>query len=403
MNNVKSKRVLLVELLAPHDYFLYSQIQFLIESGYSVDVLLTTRLRSKESAEHFKQMGANVFVLEQRNNVRELHGKVLFFFTLMKWFIIHSNRRYTQVVFNTPLWYINGNCRWYIILFKLLIPYKPSALIHNSDILVGPVVSRKQTTFTQLLSQWLFHRDGTLYVLERQLYDKITHRITDDTHRKKVSYVHLTYLPEEIIRLDHDSWNGANKVRFVIPGNIDIQRDYQGLIDCFSSLSEHVICEQIEILILGSVNNELGEKLVREAEKHDLLGSCLVIVEESHAYMPFETYMQHMYRHHFLLTLVNQKIIRKKRYGSGRVISVVYHSQFLKIPLVVTDVYSLEADLTPFAIRHPDADYITGIESAVALYYTPEYMKMRQAYKAMLDARYEEDKARYIAGIERRY
>lgn len=263
-------KILLFEISTSHEECIYSQVKFLTDSGYKVDLLLNASLKS--SVHSYKNLcNAIQFIVPVENGIFNK---------------IDQQRRLIKILKNYPIVVFNTASSSKIVrnLTILLSFYKMKCIgiLHNGK--------KLNNSFTQKLIS-LKIKD---YLV---LSDYIKTNI-DQKKGLKVESFYPCYFPiykDEIIKPSNEIW-------ISIPGRIDLgRRDFDLLIDCLSS---NQIDVNIKFIILGKLNKESREgRAIWQKITSNKLQSSFIIFDE---FIPNNVYHNYLMKSDYIMPLLKK-------------------------------------------------------------------------------------------------
>lgn len=275
-------KILLFEISTSHEECIYSQVKFLTDSGYEVDLILNASL--KNSVNSYSHLFSTIKYMEpvKKGGLKKI---------VQQRKLIKILKKYPIVIFNTA-----SSSKIVRNLAVLLSFYKVKCLgiLHNGK--------KLNKSFTQKVISLKIKK---YFVLSDAIKTSLNSK-----NRTKIESFYPCYFPlyeNKIIKPSSEIW-------ISIPGRIDLgRRDYNLLLDC---VTLNPLNFKIKFLILGRLNKQSkeGKALWQKITERNLT-SYFKIFEE---FIPNNIYHNYLIQSNFIMPLLkmNDDYLGNKISGS---------------------------------------------------------------------------------------
>ena len=303
-----NKKAALIEIGTAHDECLYSQLCFLKDSGYEVHLICSSVLKDKVSpiASDF----TTLFFSFGKNIISDFKSLL----SLRKYLI---QNKFTRVIFNSA----DGIRIRNLLLFHFPGEIEFAGILHDSEKVIR---SGNQKFINKKIKKYFVLSDYVLnYVNSLKL------------EKQKFESVYTIFQP------DYDSIKISKPVDefwVCIPGRVEQKRrDYNQLI---KSLSQTQLNKNVKIILLGSPDDNLMQRLKETIEKLNL--SKQIILFER--FLDNKTFYSYLKLSDVVLPLIHPSNVWFDKYFKTQ-ISGSYNMAFTyKIPLLCEKSFSAYQD-----------------------------------------------------------
>lgn len=357
-----NKKAALIEIGTAHDECLYSQLCFLKDSGYEIDLICSSVLKDKVSlvASDF----TTAFFGFEKNIISDFNNLL----SLRKYLI---QNKFSKVIFNSA----DGIKIRNLLLFPFPKAIEFAGILHDSEKVVR---SGNQKFINKKVKKYFVLSDYVLnYVnslkLEKQKFESVYTIFQPDHGSIKIS------------KLPNEFW-------VCIPGRVEQKRrDYTQLI---KSLSQTQLNENVKIILLGSPDNIFKRQLKETIAKINLTEQIILFER----YLDNKTFYSYLKLSDVVLPLIHPSNVWFDKYFKTQ-ISGSYNMAFTyKIPLICEKSFSVYQDFNDTSFFY-EADNLIEIINELASDKN-QFIKQKDNMYKLQKWNYNFQKEKYIKFLE---
>jgi hypothetical protein len=369
------KKVLLIETNKQHIEVLYSQIEFLLDSGYNVSVAVNKEAYEIDLLKSFDHE-VN-FILKTCNDYA--------FFRKIRSFVIEE--KISVIILNT-LEYSNILLPVFIFLRKMPL----ISIVHNLNYLINKKVYRGKDCFFNFILKRMHKNVDWFFVLNKPLFVR-----SQEAGLKKVKYFYPVFFQNFCDKYDisRKAAYSDSLIKIGIQGSMDPERrNYRGLLNAVSELDSNMR-KRLRIYLIGNSDNKFGREYIEALKSRDLT-NCFIWYQK---YLNYNDYFNLLNRMHYMVPLIDKSVRHFQKYDRYSISSTVSLALAFHVPLINSSDYGLLREYAGFTIEYDGKNIKQGLVKALRT--TREHYSRMVSFMSQLEeVNWETQRKRYIEPID---
>jgi hypothetical protein len=357
-----NKKAALIEISTAHDECLYSQLSFLKDSGYEVDLICSSVLRNKIPViasgftSTFFSFGKNVI-----SDIRNL-------LSLRKFLI---RKKINKVIFNSA----DGIRIRNFLLLSFPKEIEFAGILHDSEKVIR---SGNQKFINKKVKKYFVLSD---YVLNYALSLKLEKQRFESFY----AIFQPEYSPIKISKPHDEFW-------VCIPGRVEQKRrDYDQLL---MSLSQTRLNEKVKIILLGTPDEKFKPQLKEKINKLNLAKQFILFEE----FLDNETFYSYLKLSDIVLPLIHPSAAWFNKYFRTQISGSYIMAYTYKIPLLCEKSFSVYEDFNDTSFFYVVDNLIESINELASN--RNHFIEKRNTLYKLPKWNYDFQRDRYIKFLE---